>query len=317
MLKVKNIFFSIFVFALIVCFAINSQKYAAVTFDGITLWALNLVPSVFPYFVFTAILTKLGAVTLLTTKSTPLTRKLFGCNGLSGYAFIISVLSGYPSGSKITAELYEDKLITYEEAVKTSGFCSTSGPLFIIGTIGGLLHSAKTAAVILIAHLTSVLITAFIFKGKTPPEKNQNFSVKAVDNVIYEAIYDSVISLFILGGIITVYYVITEMFFDVGLLTIPLFLFEKILGSREVAKAFITGIFECTKGIKMITMSNSELTIPLIGFLISFGGFSVITQSVIFLKKAKIKTAVFFVSKIIQAVLCFLILYVISLIGLV
>lgn len=317
MLKAKNIIFSIAVFALIVCFAINAQKYAAVTLDGITLWALNLVPSVFPYFVFTALLTNLGIVTLLSLKTAPLTRRIFGCNGLSGYAFFMSVLSGYPTGSKITAELYENKLITYEEAVKTSGFCSTSGPLFIIGTIGGLLNNAKTATVILIAHLSSVLITAFIFKGKTPPKTKQNFPLKNVDNIIYNAVYDSVISLFILGGVITVYYVITEMLFDTGLLTLPLLAFEKILGSKEVAKAFITGIFECTKGIKAITLARSNLTVPLIGFLISFGGLSVITQSVIFLKKAKIKTAVFFASKIIQAVLCFLILYITSLIGLV
>ena len=316
MLKSKNFYLSLGVFALMVVFAMQSQKYTLITLDGIKLWALSVVPSVFPYFVFTALLTSLGTVSRLASKTAPLTRRLLGCGGLSGYALFMSVLSGYPTGSRITAELYENKLITYEEAVKMSGFCSTSGPLFIIGTVGALLNNVKIAFFILIAHLLAVIITALIFKGKTPPVSQANAPTQSVDNIIYNAVYDSVISLFILGGIITVYYVVTEMLFDLNLLNIPLYFISKILGSDFTAKALLTGIFECTKGIKLVSLSGHYLTIPLIGFMLSFGGFSVITQSVIFLKKAKIKTAVFMLSKLIQAVICFFILYVICLLGL-
>lgn len=47
----------------------------------------------------------------------------------------------------------------------------------------------------------------------------------------------------------------------------------------------------------------------LIGFLVSFGGVSVFCQNLVFLKKANVKTAVYLLSKITQAVLSFLFLW--------
>lgn len=316
MLKSKNFYLSFFVLAAMVFFAVFSDKYTAVTLDGLKLWALSVAPSVFPYFVFTALLTSLGTAATLAAKTAPLTRRLFGCGGLAGYALFMSVLSGYPTGSKITAELYENKLITETEAKKMAGFCSTSGPLFIIGTIGGLLGDKTAAFYILLSHLLSVFLTGIIFRGKTPLKSPTNFNTKTADNIIYDAVYESVISLLVLGGIITVYYVITEMLFDAGLLNLPMKLLTPLLGTPEAAKALLTGIFECTKGIKLISNTGHPLAVPLIGLMISFGGLSVITQSLIFLKKAKIKTALFFFSKILQAVICFVILFIFSLTGL-
>jgi len=276
---------------------------------------MSVAPSVFPYFVFTALLTSLGTAATLAAKTAPITRRLFGTSGLTGYALFMSVLSGYPTGSKIVAELYENGLITEKEAKKASGFCSTSSPLFIMGTVGGLTGNKTAAACLLFAHLASVFLTGLFFRGKTPPPRKANFTPKTVDNIVYDAVYESVISLLVLGGIITVYYVLTEMLFDAGLLNIPLRFMTLIFGSPETARAFLTGLLECTKGIKLVSLTGHGLTMPLIGFMLSFGGLSVITQSLIFLKKAKIKTAVFFASKLLQAVICFIILYLISLTG--
>lgn len=315
MLKSKNFYLSALLLAVMVFFAMYSDRYTAVTAEGLKLWALSVAPSVFPYFVFTALLTSLGTAATLAAKSAPLTRRLFGTSGLTGYALFMSVLSGYPTGSKIVSELYENGLITEKEAKKAAGFCSTSSPLFIMGTVGGLTGNKTAAACLLFAHLASVLITGLIFRGKIPPPRKASFSPKTADNIIYDAVYESVISLLVLGGIITVYYVLTEMLFDAGLLNIPLRLMTLVFGSPETARAFLTGLFECTKGIKLVSLTGHGLTMPLIGFMLSFGGLSVITQSLIFLKKAKIKTAVFFASKLLQAVICFIILYLISLTG--
>ena len=308
MLKSKKFYLSLGICFLMVVFAVNNKKYTDITFQGIVLWAVSVVPSVFPYFVFTAILTSLGTVSKLASKQGKITKPLFGCGGLSGYALLMSIIGGYPTGSKITSELYENRLISYDEAVKMSAFCTSSSPLFIIGTIGGVLNNTRLAVMILIAHFVSVILSGIILKGKSGEIKNSILTQNNIDNVIYEAVYGSIISLLVLGGIITLYYVVTEMLFDVGILTLPLNILTLIFGDSLTSKAVISGLFECTKGIKLVALSGHFLTVPLIGFLISFGGFSVITQSLIFLKRAKIKTARFMFSKLLQAVLTFIIL---------
>ena len=318
MLKSKKFFLSLFILFLMAVFALNPALYAKTTLDGITLWALSIVPSVFFYFVLTALLTSISSISLTAKKFHPLTKKVFGCGGLSIYAFFMSVLSGYPTGSKITADLYQDNLISSDEAVKISGLSSTSGFLFVISTTGGMLKSTFLGLIIFLSHVLSVLLCALFFRNKGKTIKNfERVQTKDTDNVIYESIYGSIVSVLVLGGIITVFYTLTEMLFNVGILNGFIKAFNLVFGDEKTSRAFLTAIFESIKGIKLLSLSDHPLKIPLIGFAISFGGFSVITQSLIFLKRAKIKTAVFLISKLIHAVFCFLILFILSLLNIV
>ena len=118
---------------LIITLAVFPDKYSKTTYDGVVLWAISVMPSLLPYFFLTAILTKLNVLTNVLDKFTPLTKKVFHLQGISFYAFFMSILSGYPVGSKLTADLYENGLIDKTESFKLCLLCSTSGPLFIIG----------------------------------------------------------------------------------------------------------------------------------------------------------------------------------------
>ena len=66
-------------------------------------------------------------------------KKLFGINGYGFYAFIMSIISGYPLGCKITADLYNQGKISEKELTKTVIISSTSGLEFVIGAVGGLM----------------------------------------------------------------------------------------------------------------------------------------------------------------------------------
>ena len=310
----KNAWLSIPVVVFMALFAVFSEKYARATLNGIKLWAFNILPSVFPYFVFTALLTSLGSAARLAARCGKVTKKLFGCGGMSGYAFFIAAVSGYPGGSKITAELYAKNLVTSEEAYKMSGFCSLSSPLFILGTVGGMiLQNAAAGFALLGAHVLAVLATAVILRGKksaATEEERPVVRAQSADNLIYEAVYESVISVLVLGGIVTVFFVAIEMLSDVGAFYLPEKLFTILFGDPALARGFAFGLVECTTGIYAAAQSSSPLLLPVIGFLLSFGGFSVMTQSCVFLKKAKIKTAWFFLSKTMHAVITFAILFI-------
>lgn len=309
-LRNKNFYFSAIILFIMLIFGLNAQRYSKLTLDGITIWALSVVPSVFIFFVLSSLLSTMSLISSLSRRLSPLSKRLFNVSGLSFYALFMSVLSGYPTGAKITADLYKSNMISKSEATKSIVLSSTGSLSFFLGTIGNMIGTFY-AFIILVCHFISVFITAFIFKGKNKSAEIKPYVFNNVDNVIYNSIYSSVISVLILGGIITFYYVLIEMAFDIGILAPFDYLLSFMFGDRAISKAFLTGIFESIKGIKLISLCQSRLVVPLIGFVITFGGFSVITQTAIYLKEAKIKIAPFVLIKLLQAIICFILLYLI------
>lgn len=310
----KNAILSLLVVLAMLLVALSSGTYARATLNGVKLWAFNIVPSVFPYFVLTALLTSLGSAAKLASRCAGLSRRLFGCGGMSAYAFFIAAVSGYPGGSKITAELYEKHLVSADDAYKMSGFCSLSSPLFIVGTAGAMLLKDRAAGfAILGAHFLSVLLTGMLLRGKKTRENAPPPPVPpAADNLLYEAVYGSVISLLVLGGIVTVCFVLIEMLENIGAFLLPVKFFTLLFGDETLARGFVYGLVECTTGIARAAESASPLRVPAAGFLLSFGGVSVMAQSAAFLKRAKIKTARFFLSKCLHAVFTFIFLFALS-----
>lgn len=310
--KNKNLYLSSIILFLMLVFALNAPRYSKLTLDGITVWAFSVLPSVFVFFILSSLLSSLSLISTLSQKLSPLSKRLFNVSGLSFYSLFMSVLSGYPTGAKITVELLKSGAISKQEAITSSILSSTSSLSFFLGTIGGMIGSFS-AFIMLICHYLSVFITTFLFKSKTAVKTQKHFAINKVDNIIYNSIYGSVVSVLVLGGIITFYYVLIEMAFDLKILAPFDKLFTIIFGDGALSKAFLTGIFESIKGIKLISLCSSPLVLPLIGFVITFGGFSVITQTAIYLKEAKIKIAPFVLIKLLQAIICFILLYLICL----
>ena len=81
--------------------------------------------------------------------------------------------------------------------------------------------------------------------------------------------------------------------------------------SNQTAKAFSLGIVECTKGCRELSvLSNVKLSASLSCALISFGGISIIMQSLIYLIKAEVKPLTFIFAKVLQTVFSFILSYI-------
>lgn len=318
---IKIIFFVLLIF-LTIALAIFPEKYSLSTYNGVLLWAISVMPSLLPYFFLTALLTKTNALSGAFYKLTPFTNKCFRLGGISFYAFFMSVLSGYPVGSKIISDLHEAGVISDGEASRMSILCSTSGPLFIIGAVGsGMFFSKTVGLIIYVCHVLSAILTTLILRGTfSPPLLQQHkISFNKSDNFLYEAVYSSVISVLVVGGFISVFYVISEILTDFNLLMPLEFLIKTVLApvspSGSEAKAVTVGLLEFTKGCKNLSsLGINPLTVSLCCFLITFGGASVIMQSIAFLKKAKVRCLFFIAGKLIQALISFAVCYVICLI---
>ena len=132
-------------------------RYAEACIQGMALWAKAVLPALFPFLILTGLLTKLGVAQKLADRLSPLTEKI-GLPGSAAYCLLVSLLSGYPVGSRTVADLYKGGAITREQAKRMSVLCSTSGPMFLVGSVGGAMFgNAAAGAVLLAAHLLAVI----------------------------------------------------------------------------------------------------------------------------------------------------------------
>ena len=279
--------------------------------DGLNLFFACVLPSVFPYFFITAILGNLNMTHKVCNKLSPLMNFAFNQNGVVGYAFFMSFIAGYPMGAKIVSELKNNNLITKSQAVRASILCSTSSPMFLISSVGSIMFkSTKFGLLLLACNFLSALVLGIIlsFTDKTRANNHKAiFSPIKTENLLNDTVYSCVNSTLFVGGIITLFYVLTEILALLNILAPFTFAFGKLFGNTSLGQGLSFGLFEYTKGLKTISSAPiSFFTLPVSSFICGFCGLSVIIQSVAFLKDAKIKIAPFVFGKLVGATINFI-----------
>ena len=276
------------------------------------MWAECVLPSLFPFMIITLIFVKTG---IAEKASLPLKRVtgIFKLPPAAGACFLLSVCSGYPAGSKTLCEFYENGALSSNDCKKLSYLCSTSGPLFIIGSVGYKMFGDKLVGVkILIAHVIAVTVVSLLISLFS--KKSQAFQpkrAKADGNVLYNAFYGAVISVAVAGGFIAFFFVAAQFMQDFNLLY-PLKALFNLFLDESTSSAICSGLIEATGGCRLLAATGDKLAIALAGFLITFGGVSILLQQLSYLTKAGIKPLKFIGVKLIQAVLCFTLLLLIA-----
>ncbi len=250
---------------------------------SINLWINNIFPSLFPFFILSEFLINYGFVELLAELSKPIMTKIFNINPNCSFIFIMSMLSGFPSNSKYTKELYEKGIINKDEASKILTFTHFSNPLFILGTVSVFLNNKKAAILILVVHYLTNIIIGIIFRNYNKSViKNDKISIKkAVNNMhnkrinnslnfgslISKAITDTISTLLLILGTVTIFLIISTI------------LISKI-NINPYFESLIKGIVEMTQGIQSISLLNIPIKIKstIIAMILSFGGISVHMQ---------------------------------------
>ena len=167
MTKLLNSFLEPLIFILLVAISIFlalSSTISSAVLSGINLWFACVLPSLFPFFIVTACFSYLKITGRLCSKLTPLTSRLFNVNGLVGYAFFMSIISGYPMGAKVVSDLKNTNALSNSESVRAVALCSTSSPMFLISSVGTFMfNSTPFGTCLFISHLLSALCVGFIF----------------------------------------------------------------------------------------------------------------------------------------------------------
>lgn len=291
------------------------DRYLSVCFDGICLWAECVLPSLFPFMVITLLLIKMGAAQKAAKPFAKLSKK-FKLPSAAFPLFFMSVCSGYPAGSRILSEYHDGGLISKDETKKLAPLCSTCGPLFALGTVGAKAFGGNGAGVkLLCAALISVigssLIYCLISKKRGDGETLKTFKPNGGD-ALYSAFYGGVIASLVAGGFICFFYTLSKVLADFNIF-MPLQLALAPLLGREIAGGLCTGLCEATGGCFALARSGGFFALPLAGFLITFGGASIILQQMCYLGKCGVKAWFFIAFKLLQGVICFALLCLFSL----
>lgn len=291
------------------------QKYVPVCLEGFTVWAESVLPSLFPFMVVSSALIACG---FAETAARPFARAC-GAVGLPKEAmplFLMSACSGYPAGSRILGEYYGRGAISKEDCLILAPLCSTAGPLFIIGTVGFKAFGGGSAgAKLIFACLFSVISTTLVFSLFRRKRKTALPERRAANNggTLYDSFYGAVTAVCLAGGYIAFFYTLARVMRDFGIFKPLVYALGPIFGT-EAAEALSIGLCEATGGCFALAKAGGFFALPLAGFLITFGGASIIAQQAGYLNKCGVSTGYFILFKFVQAAVCFAVLCVISIV---
>ena len=151
-MKYLRVFVTLLFIGVAAVFISAPTKYMQSFFNGLTVWAYNVLPALFPFTVITTI-----ALKIKPQPKHSFTKLLFGIS--CDNAFITSLLCGYPIGAKAVSDSNAD----CATATRMCAFCSSAGPIFMIATVGAKLLQNTVATVILISvHFLSVIANGLI-----------------------------------------------------------------------------------------------------------------------------------------------------------
>lgn len=291
---------------------IRPERYVGCCFQGFAMWAECVLPALFPFMCITLIFVKTGIAEKASLPLKRVTRKLNFPAATAG-CFLLSVCSGYPAGSKVVSEFYSGGAFSKAESGKVAYLCSTSGPLFIIGSVGFKMFGDKLTGVkILIAHVLAVTVVSLIIALVTKKSTSKEITrALPKSNVLYDSFYGAVIAVTVAGGFIAFFYVVANFCADFKIFY-PLEKFFNLFLDGQTSSALCLGFVEATTGCRALSAVGGKLQIALAGFLITFGGLSIILQQLSYLLGAGVKPLKFIGVKFLQAVVCFLLLLLIA-----
>ncbi|MCL2751200.1 MAG: hypothetical protein FWE62_00405 [Firmicutes bacterium] len=173
--RTVKILLALVVTALALLMVFDPSRYMNAAKNGMNVFCVSVLPALLPFMFFAKVLTDLNAGAFFEKTLAKPVKKLFRVPGSAAYIFALSALSGYPVGARLIGEVRAKGGLTRAEACRAAAFCTTSGPLFVLGTIGaGFLLSPRAGTCIFAAHILAALVNGFIFARLVKDKKMWN-----------------------------------------------------------------------------------------------------------------------------------------------
>ena len=302
----KNIVLATLSISIMLAVLSSPAKYVASCYQGLMLWATRLVPTLIPFCFLTSVLSHSGLPAVLSQRIGGVFSKIYGCSNIGSYVYLMSIISGYPVGADTLRELHSSRSISTRDVGIISTFASTSGPIFVIGTVGvGMFSSLKAGIVMYVVHILSALLNGLIYRKSYIPSRHTISSTKC--DWLAVATSSTLKSTLMVGVMVTIFYLLADILVSLGVVD----LLSSILPvPHDISYAILTGMVEMTRGCLAISRIDSVWSIPIANALISLGGGCIGMQSISLLKDTGVKTSSLILPKVTHALITLALSYI-------
>lgn len=282
---------------------------------GLELCFNVIIPSLFPFFVLSALVVELGLASYLGRLLEPVMRPLFRVSGPCASAVALGFVGGYPVGARTALSLYEKGLCSKVEAERLLGFCNNSGPAFILGVVGaGVFGDSRVGLLLYLVHALASLLVGLLFRFYGGRQENRTSAKKRAQHIaavrLSTAFTGSVTRSFqntlSICAFVTFFSVVIQLLTHFGLFSALACalgsLFAPLGLTEEWATRLLTGLIEISSGVWSLSGAGTLAgRVSMAAFMLGWAGLSVHCQVLSFLADSGLSTRTYLFGKLLHA----------------
>ena len=292
---VRDLFLGLALLCATLSLMLYPQDSMSAAREGLKLCYNVIIPSLFPFFVLSALVVDLGLAGYIGRALEGLMRPLFNVPGACASAFVLGFVGGYPVGARTALSLYQKWMCTKTEAERLLSFCNNSGPAFILGVVGaGVFASSRVGVLLSLAHAAASICVGLFFRfyrrGKKGREArvSPKFEAERFTTAFTGAVKNSFLSTLNICAFVVFFTVVIRLLFLSGALPALARLLGVLLSplgfTQEWAERLLTGAIELSSGVWTLSGAGGMAgRMSMAAFMLGWAGLSVHCQVLSFL----------------------------------
>lgn len=235
---------SVSVCTLLILITLSPGYFKESAARSISLCLTSVIPSLFLYMILTKITVSTGISYIIARPLGKLFNSFSGLPPCACGVYILSFISGYPSGVAASLELYESGEVNKRDAELLVAVCDNTGPALPIILIGSALNSVFSGIIIYIIQIISAICAMLIFRKPKDlaPCRVSNVKRRDILRTVTDSVNNTVKSAAQLCAYVIMFSVITDalvlVFGDSRLIMIIKPFLEICNGSKSVIEVF-------------------------------------------------------------------------------
>lgn len=307
-------------FANLLLFSRQSMELAS---KGLLIWYQNMIPSLFPFMVFSGYLVKSGLAGRFSRLLKPFLGCFFPSDGSMLYALFMGFFCGFPMGAKVVADLLESRQINEKQGEYLLAFCNNIGPLYLLGYVIPLFGWNHISTVFLLFYGVPL---AYGFCLQFSGSYKKELKERAIPREEYAPSFPGPMEVhgsYLFSFQISLEKAIEQMTLLGGCMVFfnCLQIYPRLLGLcmsagpfRDIYVQYLYGplccLLEIGGGLQTLSLSDSSLMALC---YLTFGGLSCIMQTGFILRKTQLRLSTYLKHKLLQATILALLLLLLGL----
>lgn len=233
--------------------------------------------------------------------------RLLGISKSAVYAVLLGSLGGFPIGAVCVRELYSSGRLTLKEAQRLTALSSNASPAFCIATLGSAVLGDRAAGVRLyLCQLVAILIIGAVWRAPKPRSDapTLNRSSRSVSDVLTDAVGNGAVTMLKICAFAVFFAVIGDLI-CLGIMR----------GFGIYAASAAAALTELTLAGRYAAGLEGSAATVITAFAVGWSGISVHMQTASVLSGSGISMSPFRRAKLVQGLLCAVIMYTSSLIS--